>query len=496
MNKISLPVDMQGVHVHCVGIKGTGLAALVEILYSRGAIITGSDVPERFYTDEILDRLHLKALAFSSKNITDSVQYVIYSSAYNPEKNPDLVEAGKRNIPCMLYTEALGSVSEMAYSCSVCGVHGKTTTTGLIGTLLKELNFPAQVLAGSIISSFNGSCTMTTPSCVKSGHKYFIAETCEYQRHFLAFCPKKIVLTSIESDHQDCYPTYNDIRDAFINYICKLPEHGQLIYCADDKGASEAVLLVRAKRPDIECIPYGESASGDYRITFGRIEDGKQYFSLSGLGELALCVPGRHMVKNASAACALACELLKTEGMRISYEKIARGLLLFKGGKRRSEIIGETVNSVGNSVLFIDDYGHHPTAIKTTLSGYREFYCGRKIIVDFMSHTYSRTAALLDDFARSFDAADEIILHKIYSSAREKASDFSVNGQLLYTETKKHYKTVHYYEEVLDAKDFLIAELSAPAGTLFPNGYLFVTMGAGDNWKLGKAVLEAMEQKK
>ena len=495
MNKISLPSDVHGVHIHFVGIKGTGMAALVEILYSRGAVITGSDVAERFYTDEILDRLNLKALPFSEKNITSKIQYVIYSSAYNPEKNPDLIAAKKKDVPCMLYTEALGSVSEMAYSCSVCGVHGKTTTTGLTGTLLKELNFPAQVLAGSIITSFGESCTMTSPSCEKSGHKYFVAETCEYQRHFLSFCPKKIVLTSIESDHQDCYPTYNDIRDAFVTYICKLPENGQLIYCADDKGACEAAILVKNRRPDIQFIPYGEKAYGDYKLTFGEIKGGEQHFTIAGIGELAICVPGRHMVRNACAACAVTCELLKTEGIQIDIEKIRRGLLLFKGGKRRSEVIGKTVNEHGNSVIFIDDYGHHPTAIKTTLAGYKEFYTGRKLIVDFMSHTYSRTAALLNDFAHSFDSADEVILHKIYSSARENAADFSVSGQLLYTETAKNYKDVHYYEEVLDAQDFVLQELNKPADEKNPEGYLFVTMGAGDNWKIGKAVFDEMSKK-
>ena len=484
-------------HIHFVGIKGTGMAALVEILYSRGAVITGSDVSERFYTDDILDKLHLKALPFNSANITGDIQYVIYSSAYNPEKNPDLIEAGKRGIPCMLYTEALGSVSETAYSCSVCGVHGKTTTTGLIGTLLKQLNFPAQVLAGSVITSFGDSCTMTTPACSAVGHKYFIAETCEYQRHFLAFCPKKIVLTSIESDHQDCYPTYADIRDAFVTYICKLPEKGQLIYCADDKGACEAAMLVREKRPDIRLVPYGEQAEGAYHLVFGTVSDGQQHFTLDGLGvPLAICVPGRHMVRNAAAACALVCELLKTEGTRVDAQAIGSGLLLFSGGKRRSEIIGRSVTPGGNSVIFVDDYGHHPTAIKTTLAGYREFYAGRKIIVDFMSHTYSRTAALLDDFAHAFDSADMIILHKIYASAREKASDFSITGIDLYTRAKKYYKNVYYFEEVMDAEHFVIDELSQPAGSAFPAGYIFVTMGAGDNWKLGKAVFEKLEAEK
>ena len=161
-NKVSLPKDVSGLHIHFVGIKGTGMAALVEILHARGATITGSDVSERFYTDEILEKLNLKALPFSEENITENIDYVIHSSAYKADTNPDLIAAKKKNIPTLLYTEALGDISRMAYSCAVCGVHGKTTTTGLVGTLLKKLPLNAQVLAGSVISSFNSSCTMTS----------------------------------------------------------------------------------------------------------------------------------------------------------------------------------------------------------------------------------------------------------------------------------------------------------------------------------------------
>ena len=151
-NEKTLPENLRGVHFHFVGIKGTGMVALVEILNSRGAKITGSDVSEHFYTDDVLDSLGIKALPFSRSNITPSVNYVIYSSAYSAEKNPDLIEAASRGIPMMLYSEALGAISRTAYSCGVCGVHGKTTTTGLCGTILEDLDLPSQVLAGSVIA--------------------------------------------------------------------------------------------------------------------------------------------------------------------------------------------------------------------------------------------------------------------------------------------------------------------------------------------------------
>lgn len=513
MSTKHLPDNLSGVHIHFVGIKGTGMAALVEILFHNGAVITGSDVSERFYTDEIIEKLGLKALPFSENNITDKIDYVIYSSAYKLDKNPDLIEAVKRNIPCLLYTEALGSWSSKAFSCGISGVHGKTSTTGLTGTILKELDdIPSQVLAGSIIKSFGDTCTYTSPlisnekaesNSTEKNKSIFVAETCEYQRHFMSFCPQKIILTSVEPDHEDYYPTYEDIRDAFVDYGCKLPQGGDLIYCADDKGAVETAGIIKSKRPDVNLIPYGEKAEGEYKLTFGKVENEKNKFfiSLFGNKEFALNMPGKHEVMDAVAAVALVCQIIKYWGKNpLDYtEKIAKGLDNFAGGKRRSEIIGSFKTKSGNDVLVLDDYGHHPTAVKTTLDGYREFYKGRKIIIDFMSHTYSRTQALLKEFAASFDSADVVILHKIYSSARENAADFKITGKTLYEEAKNHLvqvkgksseNSIYYFEEILDAKETAINELEKTLDNKYPDGYLFITMGAGDNWKIGKALLD------
>ena len=341
------------------------------------------------------------------------------------------------------------------------------------------------------------------PSLPKFGMtSVFVAETCEYQRHFMSFCPQKIILTSVEPDHEDYYPTYEDIRQAFIDYICKLPEGGEVIYCADDKGACDTIGLVHEKRPDIVTLPYGEKAGADYAVTFGKVENERNSFTLghfAGKGDFALAMPGRHEVLDAAAAVALVCQMLREFGKEPLdyYENIRRGLLNFSGGKRRSEIVGRFTNKNGADVIVLDDYGHHPTAVKTTLEGYREFYKGRKIIVDFMSHTYSRTQALLPEFAKCFTAADEVILHKIYSSVRENPADFVITGRTLYEAVlATGQKDVHYYEEILDATDFAKAELEKPLGPEYPDGYLFITMGAGDNWKLGKEILKDYEESK
>lgn len=475
MQSARLPEKLEGLRLHLVGVKGTGMCALAEILFASKARLSGSDVPDTFYTDAILSEMGFPVhTRFEAGNVSPDVACVIHSSAYKRDANPELVEADRRGIPVLLYTEALGQLSARFDSSGISGVHGKTTTTAMAGTLLKEMGSPATILAGSAVSNFSGHSTLVL------GRRFFVAETCEYQRHFLSFRPRRIVITSIESDHQDYYPAYADILAAFVEYGLSLPEGGELIYCADDPGASEAALAISRKRPDVRLTPYGETAAGDYRVTGYELGKGRALVSLAGFEEpFEIRIPGRHIAMDACAAIALACSLAEAEKGELdegAIRAIHRGIASFSGSKRRSEILGEA-----RGVLFMDDYGHHPTAIAKTLEGLREFHPDRRIVIDFMAHTYSRTKALLDEFSSCFTCADEVVLHKIYPSAREKP-DPSVSGRRLYELcSKKHPKAV-YFEEFDEALPYLDAELRP--------GDLFITMGAGDNWKLGKRLFD------
>ena len=473
--------EIKGKRFFLVGIKGTGLSAFAELLLHNGACVSGSDTAEKFYTDQVLTSLGIPYKeGFSKDNITDDIDYVIYSAAYNPATNPDLAEAASRGIPMMEYTQALGAFSSAFEAGGVAGVHGKTTTTALIGTLLKTLDAPASILVGSAVSNFGGHSTLV------NGSKYFVAETCEYKRHFMSFCPRRMIITSIEPDHLDFYPTYQDIFNAFVDYAELLPKGGELIYCADDKGCCELHDAVSRKRPDIVFIPYGKSAKGDFQITETSVKDGKNCFKVAGFNrEFALHIPGEHIVLDAVAALAMTACILKSWKGSVSpddIEKIAEGFEAFSGSKRRSEIVGKA-----KGIVFIDDYGHHPTAIRLTLEGIRNFYPGRRIIVDFMSHTYSRTEGLLDEFASCFGAADEVILNDIYASAREKNTGSDLN-QRLFKAMCDHHHDVKYYSRPLDGFDYLASHLK--------EGDVFITMGAGDNWPLGKKLLEYFEAEK
>lgn len=488
----AFPGDVRGVHFHLVGVKGTGMAALAEILCARGALVTGSDVPERFYTDEVLERLGISALPFSAGNVGGDVRLVVRSSAYSAATNPDLAEAERRGVPTMLYSEALGALSASCFAAGVCGVHGKTTTAGLCGTVLAELGLPFQALAGSVIASFGNSCTISRIPVGADSVRYFVAETCEYQRHFMAFHPKAIVLTSVESDHQDFYPTYEDIRAAFVDYALLLPEGGTLVYCADDAGASEVAGIVSGRRGDVRLVPYGERADGGFRLEMRGVSGGEMRFMIPAVGECALRVPGAHNARNACGAVALCSALLRDAGRDVSgcADAVRRGLLSFTGGRRRSEVVGRARTPLGEDVVVIDDYGHHPTAIRTTLAGYRDFYRGRRIVVDFMSHTYSRTAALLDEFASSFGSADDVFVNEIYGSAREDATAAAVSGRLLAERTAAVHPRAEFAPDFGGAAGRILSLLSGPSGA--EGGWLVVTMGAGDNWKVGREVLAAL----
>jgi len=477
-----------GSSIYFVGIKGTGVCALAELIHGMGVKTGGSDTNEVFYTDIILKELNIPFHeTFDPAHITADIDMVIHSAAYSPESNAELAEARRRNIPMMTYPQALGAFSEGFDSTGIAGVHGKTTTTAMSGCLVKGLGLPGRVLVGSAAANFGGRSTLS------QGGKFFIAETCEYRKHFLLFRPKRVVLTAVESDHQDYFPTYESIRDAFVEYCRLLPSGGELIYCADDPGASEVADIIKNEGRDINLVPYGFTAQGDFHVASYRVENERAYFRINAFNlELALPVPGKHQALNAAAAIAATLGLLKKELAESGASRsdhnhksdltqfaVKKALEEFKGSKRRSEILGEA-----GGILFMDDYGHHPTAIQTTLEGLRGFYPARRLVVSFMSHTYTRTAALLGEFASSLASADILFLHKIYASAREKF-DGHIEGRSIMEKIESlpaKKAEVYYTDEPLDAFDQLT--------NILKPGDLFLTMGAGSNWPLGVKLFE------
>ncbi len=456
-----------GKRAYLVGIKGTGMAALAEILKARGITVSGSDVEEEFYTDQVLQREGIPYFkGFNPAQVPENLDFGVCSAAYG-EDHPEVARLKERRVPLYLYPEVLGFLSQGTVGVAVAGVHGKTTTTALCGTLIQALKLEGSVLAGSVVPRFGDKSTLI------QGEEFFLAETCEYRRHFLHFSPDKMIVTSVEADHLDYFKDRHDVEKAFCQFIQRLPPGGLLVYCEDDEGTREVVRWVGEERSDLILQPYGFTASGSGRVEKLKGPPGENHFSLAALeGRVfRLQVPGDHTILDAAAALLMVMALTPPE-KRKNEEALAQGLWNFTGSRRRTEIVGEK-----GGILIMDDYGHHPSAIATTLRGLKEFYPQRRLVVDFMSHTYSRTAGLLEEFATSFGAADEVILHKIYPSAREEYRG-NIQGEDLYEKTKLYHPRVRYFKEPEEALPYLRESLG--------KGDLFLTLGAGDNWQLGR----------
>ena len=472
--------DIQSKHIFMVGIKGTGMAALAHYFTTLGAQVSGSDSHESFYTDTILQALGIHPIeSRAAKVLPKKCDMLIYSAAYSPARHPQLVAAAKRGLKLYSYPQIIGHLSTLYYSAAVAGVHGKTTISGLCATIVKQTQAPGTVLIGGAIHTLGGM------PLLMQGNSFLVAETCEYRRHFHNFHPSIAVISSIEWDHNDYFTDIEDIKDAFAQFALRISPEGKLIYCADDLGAKEIAEKIPFIRSDIQLIPYGHSANGDYRIIWESSATHNIRFRLQKWNRhtFQLNIPGHHSVLNAAAAIAL------YEHLPVVHKIVDRARLLsalqkaiknYRGASRRCEVIGHC-----RGITIIDDYAHHPTAIQKTLDGLREFYKPQRIVVDFMPHTYSRTAALLNEFAVSFKAADIVYINDIYASARE-GRHHNIHGKDLWRAVSQHHQDVRYYPKYIDVLNDCVYTLD--------KGDIFVTLGAGNNWKLGESLLEKLTQ--
>ena len=467
----------RGAKVFMVGIKGSGLSSLADLLSSCGAQVRGSDSAEHFYTEQRLRELHIPIIGYDCPLADiDEYDFAIYSAAYDPSDHPHIRALREGGVQLYSYPQFLGLISTRMRTVAISGVHGKTTISGMAATIAQQSGWPVLSVCGGQINSLGDRAVYC------GGEELFMVEACEYRRHFFEIHPHALMVSAIESDHQDYFHGYDDIFAAFYEYAGRLPSGGALVYCADDRGAADLGRRMRTERNDIAIYGYGYAADAEYRIVDREQGEGWHRVRINRWMDapITIRVPGAHNALNAVGALAIL-HVCSAHGASIEFNiGIARHAIeQYSGARRRCQHIGSF-----NNILIYDDYAHHPTSLQATIRGLREFYPRHRIIADFMSHTYSRTYALRNQFSRSFDDADIVYCHDIYPSAREASRRGArISGRSLARRIAKCHRDVRYYGRYAEALQDCLHELRP--------GDLFVTLGAGDNWQLGRMIADA-----
>lgn len=448
--------------IHCIGIGGIGLSAIAEILIARGYKVTGSDMRESDITERLIADGANIFLGHRAKNV-EGADLVVYSAAVGND-NPELARAKELEIPTASRAEILGLLmSEYENSIAISGTHGKTTTTSMVSLILKNAEEDPTILVGGNLSEIGGN--------VKVGHSgHFVTEACEYMDSFLSLKPKIEIILNIDSDHLDYFKDIEHIARSFEKFASLVPEDGTII--AYD--ANSFVKSVVEGMPNV--ITFGFNESCDYYVSDIEFNaDGMPKFNVNYDGEvlcsIQLIIPGEHNILNALAAFAC-CHILG-----VGIEPIVSTLEEFTGTQRRFDIMG--ITSTG--IKIIDDYAHHPTEIKATLSAVKNMK-HKKMWCLFQPHTYTRTMALFDEFAESFENADKVVLAEIYA-AREK-NIYKISSKGLVNKIKEAYpgKDAYFFEDFEEIASFVYNNAEP--------GDLVITMGAGDIYKVGEMILE------
>jgi UDP-N-acetylmuramate--alanine ligase len=380
---------------HIVGIGGAGMSAIATVLYERGYHVSGSDQAESDATRALREQGIEVIIGQRAENV-GAVEMVVISSAIRAD-NPELIAAQQRHIPVTKRAQFLGWLMQGSLGVAVAGTHGKTTTTAMIAHILMSAGRDPSFIVGGTIKSIGRSAHA-------GRDREFVIEADEYDRMFLGLTPTIEVILNVEHDHPDCYPTLDDMLDAFREFIQHVPADGLVVACGEDAAAS--MLAREAARHQL----YGFKPAFDWHATDVRPNqaggvDFLVYHADQMLGIVRLRVPGKHNVLNALAALAV------SDSIGVPFNAAVDALSEFRGVGRRFEVRGEV-----NGVTIVDDYGHHPTEIKATLAGARLRYPGQQIWAVLQPHTYSRTKTLLDQFAAAFEDADHVIVTAIYAS--------------------------------------------------------------------------------
>jgi len=452
-------------HVHFVGIGGIGMSGIAELLLNLGYRVSGSDLQASDITQR-LQQLGGTVFRGHAEEHIRSADVVVVSSAVGDD-NPEVLAARQAAIPVIPRAEMLAELMRLKYSVAIAGAHGKTTTTSMVASVLAHGGLDPTVVIGGKLRSIGSNAVLGQGD-------FIVAEADESDGSFLKFSPAIAVVTNIDREHLDFYPDLEAIKDVFVSFIDRIPFYGVAVLCLDNESIQD--LIPRIKK---RYTTYGMSSQADFQIREVKFEKRRSRFSVYRqgrlLGRITLNLPGMHNVYNATAGIAVGMEL------EIPFESIRRALETLEGVQRRLEIKGEV-----NGVTVVDDYGHHPTEIKTTLEALANCWPDRRKVVVFQPHRYTRTRALFDDFTRSFYQSDVLLVLPIYAAGEKKIKE--VSGRRLCEGIKAHgHREVFCARSLQQAAGYLKKKVKP--------GDVLLTLGAGDVWKVGMQLLAELNRK-
>ena len=452
-------------HIHFVGIGGIGMSGIAEVLLNLGYHVSGSDVRCSPITDR-LERLGASIYEGHKTANVEGAQVVVTSTAVRSD-NPEVIEAVRKQIPVIPRAEMLAELMRLKYGIAIAGSHGKTTTTSMVATVLDRAGVDPTIVVGGRVNTLGSNAKLGRGD-------FMVVEADESDKSFLKLSPTIAVVTNIDLEHLDFYKDLEEIRSYFVQFVNKVPFYGSVIICLDDRNVQLIIPQITRRVITYGMRAYAEISASDVQIS--RESFGSSFVVRRKdheLGRIKLNVPGEHNVCNALAAVAVGLEL------EIDFSIIAEGLESFRGTERRFQIKGQTGGDRG--IMVVDDYGHHPTEIKATLAAAK--MSGRRLVVLFQPHRYTRTAALHEEFARSFYDANVVLITDIYAAGEDPIPD--VNSQALAEEIEKFgHRNVRYIGGIELGKEALIEAVQP--------GDLVMTLGAGNVWRAGEDFLEAI----
>ena len=447
-------------HIHFIGIGGSGMNGIAQVLLNQGFFITGSDLKES-QTVENLRNMGAKIYIGHRPENVEGADVVVYSSAVK-EDNVELLRAKELGIPTIPRGEMLAELMRFKYGIAISGSHGKTTTTSMIGTILGKTGLDPTVVIGGKLEAYGSNARLGQGD-------FLVTEADESDGSFLKLTPTIVTINNIDVEHLGFYKDLEDIKRAFIEFANKVPFYGAVAVNIDDPNTSSIIPFIEKK-----VIKFGLSKEADIKGYDLKLIDGRYKFKVNDLGEIHLSIPGKHSVYNALAAISVALEL------EVPFCVIKESLENFKNANRRFEI------KYDNGIIVIDDYAHHPTEIKATLSAAREMFPDRRIITVFQPHRYSRVSSLFKEFSKSFDIPDITFITEIYSAGEKPIK--GITGENLAKITKEENK-----KDVFYCKD--IEECFKAVKSIIKDKDVILVLGAGNITQLSNKLSDYLKNK-